>query len=149
MYDYLMTLDFRGKRVLIVGCGFGEDALRIAMLGAEVYAFDLSPECLNIARQLAAREGIRVHFAQMPAEELSYDDNFFDYVVAPNILHHVDIPLAIREINRVAKSGAMLIVDEIYSHTFTKFNTKVQTSRMPVSKGAKIHIWQAKSLHHC
>jgi ubiquinone/menaquinone biosynthesis C-methylase UbiE len=122
MYDYMLTLDLAGKTVLVVGCGFGEDALRIANLGADVYAFDLSPDCLDIARQLARREFLdeRIKaFDQMPAEVLSYPDNFFDYIVARDILHHVDVPLAMKEIRRVAKPGATFLVDEIYSHSVT------------------------------
>lgn len=119
MYAYLLTLDLPGKRVLVVGCGFGEDALRLARLGADVYAFDLSPDSLGIARRLAQREGLAVTFQQAPAEALPYQDDFFDCVVARDILHHVDVPAAMGEIRRVAKPGAMFVVNEIYSHSIT------------------------------
>jgi 2-polyprenyl-3-methyl-5-hydroxy-6-metoxy-1,4-benzoquinol methylase len=33
---HLKKCDLRGKDVLVVGCGFGDDALRIAKLGANV-----------------------------------------------------------------------------------------------------------------
>ena len=119
MYAYLRTLDLQRKKVLIVGCGFGDDALRVAKLGAEVYAFDLSPESLAIAKKMAARERLTITFAEMPAESLAYEDGFFDYVIARDILHHVDIDEAMREIIRVAKPQAILVVNEIYSHSIT------------------------------
>lgn len=119
MYEYLVKCDFKDRSVLVVGCGFGDDALRLAKLGAKVSAFDLSPESLEIAKTLASREGLDIAFEEQPAENLRYDDNTFDYVVCRDILHHVDIPRAMREIVRVAKPGAIFVVNEIYSHSFT------------------------------
>lgn len=119
MYAYLSGLNLKGKRVLVVGCGFGDDALRLAKLGADVYAFDLSPDALSIARALAAREGLGISFEEMPAEALTYESDFFDVVIARDILHHVDIPHALNEILRVSKPGALFVANEIYSHSLT------------------------------
>jgi len=120
MYAYLVNRQLSEARVLVVGCGFGDDALRLAKLGARVDAFDLSPESLEIAQALALREGLEIKFAEMPAERMSYLDSSFDFVVARDILHHVDIPLAMAEIVRVAKPGATFVVNEIYSHSVTE-----------------------------
>lgn len=119
MYAYLLTCDLKDKKVLVIGCGFGDDALRISKLGATVSAFDLSPDSLQIAKNLAAREGLTIDFQEMPAEAMLYADSSFDYIVARDILHHVDIPLVMQEIYRVAKPGAVFVVDEIYSHSMT------------------------------
>jgi 2-polyprenyl-3-methyl-5-hydroxy-6-metoxy-1,4-benzoquinol methylase len=119
MYEYLVSCDLKNKRVLVVGCGFGDDALRIAKLGANVSAFDLSPDSLVIAKALSAREGLDIAFDEMPAERMSYGDGSFDYIIARDVLHHVDIPGTMREVVRVAKPGAIFLVNEIYSHSFT------------------------------
>ena len=119
MYVFLTALYLKGKRVLVVGCGFGDDALRLAKLGAEVYAFDLSPDSLRIARNLAKRENLNIVFEEMPSEKLTYSNDFFDCVVARDILHHVDIASTMGEICRVSKSRAIFVVNEIYSHSFT------------------------------
>ena len=119
MYTLLLQLPLVGKKVLVVGCGFGDDALRLAKLGANVYAFDLSPESLAIAQSLAIREGVRIDFKQMPAERLTYESDFFDYVLACDILHHVEIPPAMAELVRVSKNQATFIINELYSHSFT------------------------------
>lgn len=119
MYALLQAYDLNGKNVLVVGCGFGDDALRLAKLGAKVSAFDLSPDSLAIARALALREGLQIDFREMPAEQLTYADSTFDYIVARDILHHVDIPVAMREIVRVARPDALFIVNEIYTHSLT------------------------------
>jgi len=119
MYTYLLACDLRNKNVLVVGCGFGDDALRVARLGANVCAFDLSPESLGIAKALAVREGLNIDFREMPAEKLQYPDSHFDIILARDIFHHVDIPPAMDEVVRVAKPGALLVVNEIYSHSVT------------------------------
>lgn len=119
MYSVILQQPVAGKKVLIVGCGFGHDALRLAKLGAEVYAFDLSPESLAIAEALAEREGVKINFKQMPAETLSYESNFFDFVLACDILHHVDIPKVMAELVRVSKNQATFIINELYSHSIT------------------------------
>lgn len=119
MYEYIVNCDLKDKRVLVVGCGFGDDALRLAKLGAKVSAFDLSPDSLEIAGALASREGLDILFEEMPAEKMLYEDDTFDYIVSRDILHHVDIPRTMREIVRVAKPGAIFVVNEIYSHSIT------------------------------
>jgi 2-polyprenyl-3-methyl-5-hydroxy-6-metoxy-1,4-benzoquinol methylase len=120
MYAALQRLDLQGKRVLVVGCGFGDDALRLARMGAEVHAFDLSPDSLAIARELAVRNGVGVTFDEMPAESLAYPDEHFDVILARDILHHVDIPASMRELRRVAKPDAAFVVNEIFSHSWTE-----------------------------
>ncbi len=119
MYRSLLTENFEGKRVLVIGCGFGDDALRISKMGAEVHAFDLSPDVLAIAIETARREGLNIAFRQMPAEHLEYESDLFDVVVVRDIFHHVRIPDAIGEIVRVSRDGALLVVNEVYSHSIT------------------------------
>lgn len=119
MYALISTYDLVGKDVLVIGCGFGDDALRLAKLGAKVSAFDLSQDSLEIARALATREKLSIDFREMPAEKLTYANSSFDYIVARDILHHVDIPAAMQEIVRVARPNAIFIVNEIYSHSLT------------------------------
>ncbi len=119
MFAHLLSHDLAGKTVLVIGCGFGDDALRLAKAGARVSAFDLSPESLEIARALADREGLQIEFEQMPAERMRYADSTFDLAVARDILHHVDIRQTMGEIVRVVKPGGVFVVNEIYSHSLT------------------------------
>lgn len=116
-YDILRTLDLKGKRVLVPGCGFGADAVRISSLGAEVFAFDLSPEVIEISKGRAEQFGYDlVRFDVMPSEALKYDADFFDLIFCLDILHHVDIPKTTEQFRRVLKSGGRIIGDELYTH---------------------------------
>lgn len=110
-----------GKKTLVVGCGFGEDAFRLAKAGAVVHAFDISAESLAIARRLALRERLAIKFSECPAERMVYADDTFELVFVRDTLHHVDVPKAMAEMRRVAKRGARFFLDEIYSHSITNF----------------------------
>lgn len=117
MFGALARAGVRGKKVLVIGCGFGEDALLLAHMGAEVSGFDISPESLEIGRLRAEKEGVRLHLEEMTAESLSYPDCYFDVVLAHDILHHVNIPSALEELKRVSKPDAKLVVNEVYTHS--------------------------------
>lgn len=124
MYDHVLAENVAGKRVLVPGCGFGEDAIRLSLLGAKVSAFDLSAESIEIAVQRAQNAGqAHIDFGVMPSEALSYADNSFDVVLFVDILHHVDIARTMQEIVRVLKSGGTIIGDELYT------SSKVQRIR--------------------
>ena len=131
-YDLMRATDLRGKRVLVPGCGFGEDALRLTECGAEVHGIDLSPEIVDMARRRAQNFAPRpVTINVMPSERITYPDDFFDAVVLVNILHHVDIPPTMAEVRRVAKPGAHILGLEMYTHSLSQrlresaFMTKV------------------------
>lgn len=117
MYDRLLAADLAGKAVLVLGCGFGDDAIRLARLGARVSACDLSPESLAIAKARACRAGLAIDFAAMPAEAMTYAADTFDAAVFVDILHHVDLPATMAEVARVLKPGGLVIGDELYTHT--------------------------------
>lgn len=117
MFHHIRQLDLRGKKVLVVGCGFGKDAVRLALLGAEVFAFDLSVDSLQVAAEAASDARVSIQFQQMTAEQLDYDDGVFDLVLIVDVLHHCEIELCMREITRVAKAGCHIVISEIYSHT--------------------------------
>lgn len=102
------------QRVLDFGCGAGIAAVRFARLGYQVDGFDLSPENVAAARELAARYGVESHcrFNVMPAEGLTYEDDTFDIVVGIDILHHVEIVPSINQACRVLKPGGVAIFKE-------------------------------------
>lgn len=118
-YDILIGLGLADKRILVPGCGFGEDAIRLALLGAEVFASDLSEELLAIARARAVKAGVaeRIHFDAMPAEKLIYENDSVDIIFFNDILHHVHIPDALAEARRVLRPNGIVVANELYTHS--------------------------------
>jgi len=120
------ALPLPGKRVLVLGCGYGEDALQLAHLGARVSAADLSAETVAIARRrvqaLASlfSLGAGIDFTVCPAERLPYADASFDLVYISDVAHHFDIPAAMREVRRVLKPGGLMLANEPYTHSWAQ-----------------------------
>lgn len=102
------------QRLLDFGCGFGDTSVRLARVGYDVYGFDVSPANIDTARAISARYGFerRTHFSVQTAESLDYPDGFFDVIVGIDILHHVDIPAALRECLRVLAPGGHAVFHE-------------------------------------
>jgi ubiquinone/menaquinone biosynthesis C-methylase UbiE len=107
-----------GERVLEVGCGTGEIALRAkARTGptGSVAGIDPSPEMIAVARQKAARANLDIDYRVAGAEALPFADATFDVVLSSLMMHHLpeDLkPRALAEIRRVLKpSGRLLVVD--------------------------------------
>lgn len=78
--------DWRGQRVLEIGCGDGRLTLRLARLGAVIEAIDPDAASIRLARkqlprQLPPRLAKNVRFREGEAEKLKYPDESFDRVV--------------------------------------------------------------------
>jgi ubiquinone/menaquinone biosynthesis C-methylase UbiE len=103
-----------GQRLLDFGCGAGEFSFLYANIGYEVFAFDISPQNIAIARGRAAKDDPagRTHFSVGLAERLDYEAESFDVIVGVDILHHVEIGRAIAECARVLKKGGVAIFHE-------------------------------------
>jgi 2-polyprenyl-3-methyl-5-hydroxy-6-metoxy-1,4-benzoquinol methylase len=117
--DLILAQNLAGKRVLVPGCGFGRDVILLAQLGAQVHGFDISAESLDVARERARRFAgdARIVFERMACEDVGYPDGFFDAVVCVDILHHVDIPQTLAELQRVVKPGGYVQFVEMYTHS--------------------------------
>jgi SAM-dependent methyltransferase len=103
-----------GDRALDVGCGPGAlTAQLVERLGAPaVSAIDPSPEFVTAARGrfpgLDVRDGV--------AEELPFDDDSFDVVLAQLVVHFMTDPVAgLREMGRVTRPGG-LVAASVWDH---------------------------------
>lgn len=133
-----------GATLLDFGCGWGTNTVVFAKIGFAVEGFDISPRNIERTTSLAARYGMadRLHAQIDAAEALSYADAQFDVVVGVDILHHVDIELAIREVRRVLKPGGVAIFREpVEQSLFDRLrNTAIVRRFRPNSKSFEKHI---------
>lgn len=94
-----------GHRVLDLGCGTGNLALRVkrSRPGVEVCGIDTDPRILSDATAKAKRVGNEVAFTRGFAESLPFPDASFDRIVSSLFFHHLLLPqkaAALREAAR-------------------------------------------------
>ncbi len=125
--------DVRGKYLLDLGCGAGENSVYFAWLGANCVAADYSPGMVDVALRLAAANGVTVQGRVINAMAIDYPDHTFDIVYAANLLHHIPDPwLTIKEIHRVLKPGGQMCFWDPLRHNpvinvYRKIATEVRT----------------------
>ena len=97
----------RGRTVLDVGCGSGEDLMHPVFAEA-VARWGIDPDERAIELGRKAFPGISLIHGF--AESLPFDDAHFDVVMARVSLPYTNIPVALAEIARVMKPGGHLFV---------------------------------------
>jgi SAM-dependent methyltransferase len=76
-----MMPDLNGKRVLDLGCGFGEHCKRFVECGAQkVVGIDISEKMLEVAR--AENTDPKITYINMPMEEIAQLQEKFDVACA-------------------------------------------------------------------
>jgi len=131
--------DIRGKTLLDLGCGAGENSVYFAKKGAICVATDYSPAMVAVALQLAAANGVEIEGRTANAMALEFPDNTFDLVYASNLLHHIPDPkIALKEMHRVLKPGGKACFWDPLQHNpvinvYRKMATQVRTEdEMPL-----------------
>ena len=132
---FIMSLlgDVRGKRILDLGCGAGENSVYFTGKGAACTAADISPVMIEVAHRLAARHGVTIEGVVVNAMQLDFPDAAFDIVYAANMLHHVDSAIALAEMHRVLKPGGRLCFWDPLRHNpvinvYRRMATRVRSS---------------------
>jgi len=91
-----------GKRVLEIGSGPGHVAEALTQAGATVTGIDFSASMVDVAR----RSYPHIEFQEADAEELPFEADTFDAVVANFVVHHLARPeVVFQEVRRVLKPG--------------------------------------------
>ncbi len=102
---------YRGKKVLDVGCGTGNDLTRFAKGGAEVTGIDLAEHSIDLAKNNFSMRGLSGDFQVMDGEDMEFEDNCFDLVYCHTVVHFTPSPKKmIAEIARVLKPGGEAII---------------------------------------
>ena len=96
--------------VLECACGTGMLTVGMAQRCRHLTATDYSEKMLDKAKKKCAGRS-NVTFAQANIMHLNYADEHFDKVVAANVIHLLDDPLAaLAELTRVCKTGGQIIL---------------------------------------
>lgn len=106
--------DWRGLRVLDVGCGGGYTCEFLAAKQAIVSGIDQSQVCIDAAKIHAQSQGYQIDYQQGVAENMPYPDASFDAVICVDVLEHIaDLQSTISEIHRILKPQGLFFFDTI------------------------------------
>lgn len=110
--------DFAPTRILDTGCTIGHNTLpwKQAYPNAQVIAIDAAPGPLAYGSARAKMQGCEVHFQQMCADALAFEDESFDVVWSSMFLHELSKKQrakAFDEAYRVLKPGGLVVHMEL------------------------------------
>lgn len=122
--------DVRGKRLLCLAAGGGRHSVLFASAGAIVTVVDLSPQMLELDRQIAAERRLSIRIVEASMDNLScLEPSSFDIVVQPVSTCYVpDIATVYREVARVIVSGGVYVSQH-------KQPGNLQADALPGSRG--------------
>lgn len=99
-------------KALEIGVGTGSN-LALYKPGCEVTAIDLSPGMLEKAREKVKDARVPVQLLEMDAQNLQFEDDTFDTVVATCVFCSIPDPIkGLQEIRRVCKLNSKIILLE-------------------------------------
>jgi len=126
---------------LTIGDGkYGTEANFLKRKGLKVHASDIQTSLLKIGK----REGFIEDFSLQNAEDLSFNDNSFDFVYCKESYHHFPRPaIAVYEMLRVAKKG--IILQEPVDRLF--FENMIQAIFFKILEPLRKLIRSKKSIH--
>ena len=110
-HSYFYLGDVKGKKLLEVGCGSGQQAVYFASLGAIVTGIDVSSKSIATQSPVGNLSVLR-----MDAESMRFPDESFDLIYINALLMHVDKEKVISECRRVLRKGGKIIVVEPLLH---------------------------------
>lgn len=96
-----------GKKVLMLGCGTGEESIMLREFGAtEIIGIDLSEESIKLAKQSYSN----CEFIVADMHTLPFEDNTFDFVYSSLAIHYSNDPEGVyKEIYRVLNKNGQLL----------------------------------------
>jgi SAM-dependent methyltransferase len=141
--------DYRGRRVLDMGCGTGEYALWYAINGAAaVTAIDLADGSLAIARRRQRESDVRnVEFVKMDLLNCSLPDDHFDYSYSVGVLHHTGDPFrGFEHLVRVTRPGGVIVVSLYNAYSRRVLRSKQALCRMLGGDDIEKRVWWGERL---
>ena len=113
--------EFNNKKICDFGCGHGVISTQLAKLGAHVTGVDISQDLIEVARNNANINKVNQNtkFIVADAENIELPVSSFDYLVAYDLLHHVNISFVLPTLLQSLKpEGKAIFVEPIACSNF-------------------------------
>jgi SAM-dependent methyltransferase len=111
-YAYYLLGSVRGKTMLDVGCGTGENIIPLIERGARVIGVDISPELIALAQERVKRANLRATVQVGSAYETGLPDASIDVVFCMSLIHHLDIARFRDEMSRILVPDGTIVLKE-------------------------------------
>jgi ubiquinone/menaquinone biosynthesis C-methylase UbiE len=123
------------QHLLDLGCGTGWAVRYAASLvnnQGGFYGIDISPKMIEKAKSNSS-DCKNVYFYQENAEQLHFDNDFFDFIICSNSFHHYFSPdKVLSEVYRVLKSkGRIYILDTTADGLIVRTVGKIRKKKDP------------------
>lgn len=109
LHDYMPIsipfVQWKGRRVLEIGCGAGIDAAEFVRNGCTVTALDFAEESVKRTSETFKEAGVSGTVLHRPANKTGLPDAYYDAVYSFGVLHHIpEVDEVLEEITRVLKT---------------------------------------------
>jgi SAM-dependent methyltransferase len=105
----------KGKRILEIGCGGGQNSIAFAKQGALATGLDISEEQLEFAKKLAQRDRVKVEFLKGDMANMNgVGSDSFDVVFSACAICYAPIEKTFKEVHRVLRKDGLFVFSEIH-----------------------------------
>jgi SAM-dependent methyltransferase len=134
-YAFHLLGDIRGRTVLDLGCGTGENIVPLVESGARVIGMDISPDLIALARKRLDDAKLEATLEVGSAYDTGLPDESVDVIFCIALVHHLDIGRAVDEMLRILAKGGVVILKEPvrFSRTYA-FLRRLLPAREDVSE---------------
>ena len=109
-YSYSLLGQLRGKKLLEVGCGSGQQAVWFASQGSQVTAIDVSDKSVHSTQWAAKEHNVKLVARRMDAAQLQFPAETFDLIYLNSVLMHVNHSTVLKECARVLYPGGKIVI---------------------------------------
>ncbi len=104
--------ELNGKKILDLGCGFGEHCVQYVQMGAEkVVGIDISEKMLRTATE--ENSDPKIKYINMPMEDIDKLDEKFDVVISSLAFHYVeDFSGVVKNIYSLLNDGGVFVFSQ-------------------------------------
>ncbi|MBW7452498.1 class I SAM-dependent methyltransferase [Paenibacillus sepulcri] len=144
-------------KILDYGFGSGSNLIHLAQKGFELHGVEISETAIRNLKDKLSKMDMPAHLHSIRDKKIPYEDQFFDVVVAWQVLYYNDwssLEMAIKEIDRILRPGGIFlgtmgaIGDFSHRHS-NPLGDSIFESTVPGQEGAIVMIVEQDQLYRC